>query len=135
MRSRLIFSIDEEQKRITVRYIGDISGNEIVTELTKHLESVGDVWLYDMTFDMRRFEGFVPFEELARLAKHWATIAQGRDVGRKVAIVSNDPLVLARANAYSIEFPTRSFRIFQDMADADLWLDGELTESAAKLVS
>lgn len=130
-RSRLNFSQNDEQKRITIRYIGDVDGQEIVNGIARYLETVGEVWLYDIIIDMRRFEGFVPFEELGRLAREWATIAHGRDMGRKVAIISQDPLVLARAKAYPATFPTRVIRIFAEMIDGENWIEGKETASEA----
>lgn len=130
-RSRLNFSQNDEQKRITIRYIGDLDGQEIVSGIARYLETVGEVWLYDIIIDMRRFEGFVPFDELGRLARQWATIAQGRDMGRKVAIISQDPLVLARAKAYPVTFPTRVIRIFAEMIDGENWIEGKETAAPA----
>lgn len=127
MRSRLNFSQNDEQKLLTIRYIGDLDGQAIVNGIARYLESVGEVWLYDIVIDMRRFEGFVPFDDLGRLARQWATIAQGRDMGRKVAIISSDPLVLARASAYPATFPTRVIRIFGDMVQAQNWIEGKDT--------
>lgn len=135
MRPRLSFNIDEEQKLIVIRYIGALDGHEIVATLSKNFEAMGDPWLYDMVFDMRRFDGFVPFEELGLLARNWAVLAQGRDMGRKVAIISSDPLVHARFGAYKQEFPTRTFQVYSDINEGWMWLTGSDASADSRIAS
>lgn len=122
MRPRLSFNIDEPQKLVLIRYVGDLPGDEIMETITANLEAMEAPWLYDMVFDMRRFEGFVPFEALSGLAQSWAKIAKGRDEGRKVAIISEDPLIQARFSAYQQNFPTRRFRVFREYGEASAWI-------------
>ncbi|MFT4091425.1 MAG: hypothetical protein QM645_11880 [Asticcacaulis sp.] len=135
MRPRLSFNIDESQKLVVIRYIGNLPGHEIVETLSAKLVSMQSPWLYDMVFDMRRFEGFVPFEELSLLAMNWAKIAQGRDKGRKVAIISEDPLIHARFSAYKQEFPTREFRVFSDFGETSAWISGAAAHESSSLAS
>jgi len=135
MRPRLSFNIDESQKLVVIRYIGNLPGDKIITDLSGHLKAMQSPWLYDMVFDLRRFEGFVPFEELSLLAIEWATIAKGRDKGRKVGIISEDPLTHARFSAYQQEFPTREFRVFRDYGATAAWISGTEPSEAPPLAS
>lgn len=135
MRPRLSFNIDESEKLVVIRYIGNLPGHEIVETLAANLKAMDAPWLYDMIFDMRRFEGFVPFEELSLLAMNWAEIAQGRDKGRKVAIISEDPLVHARFSAYKQEFPTREFRVFKEFGETSAWISGAAIHESPSLAS
>jgi hypothetical protein len=122
MRPRLSITHDEAQKLIMIRYIGAIEASEIVSKITEYLQNIPDTWTYDIVYDLRHFNGIMPYQELGELGEKWANLAQGRDMGRKVAIISKDPLIHARIATYTQEFPTRIINVFGKMSEGFDWL-------------
>ncbi len=92
----------------------------------KVMEDVRDddrPWRWNILFDMRAFEGHEVFAEWEAFARDWYGLAGDRDSGRRMAVVSEDPLIAARFSTHSYQdlFPTRDVRLFTVLEDAVAW--------------
>ncbi len=84
-------------------------------------------WHWNLLFDMQPFEGHEMFAEWESFARDWYDLAGDRDEGRRVAVVSGDPLIAARFATHSYQdlFPTRQVRLFDRLDDAMAWASAE----------
>lgn len=83
-------------------------------------------WRWNILFDMLPFEGHEVFEEWEAFARAWYDVAGDRDSGRRMAVVSDKPLIAARFRTHSYQdlFPTREMRLFASLDDALAWAGG-----------
>ena len=121
--TRVAFSIDELRKTLIFRYIGDISGDRLYAQALDHIQTVEAPWLYDFLVDTRRFDGVIRAGDTERFGRQWADLAQGRDAGRRIAVVSRDPLIRARKNLRDAIFCHRQSGVFATMDEALEWLE------------
>jgi hypothetical protein len=121
-RSRITLSIDEEMKLIIVRYIGDLDGDEVNTNMLQSFAKLDKPWTYDTIMDMRRFNGTIMTTEIEDLAKGWAQLVQGRDAGYLSAVISDDPLVRARFSITQSLFPQRILENFNTFDEGLNWI-------------
>ncbi len=120
--ARVAFSIDEPRKTLIFRYIGDLSGDRLYAQALDHLHTVEAPWLYDFLVDTRRFDGVIQASDTETFGRSWADLAQGRDAGRRIAVVSSDPLIRARKSLRDAIFPHRTSDVFATMDEALEWL-------------
>lgn len=123
MRSRLSLTIDEASRLMILRYIGDMEGGEINTSMMQQLAALDQPWTYDTLVDMRRFEGVVLGDEIQELGLRWSLLAQGRDKGRLIAVISDDPLVWARQSLTQAAFPFRRVAYFGTLDEGLDWIN------------
>ncbi len=121
-RSRIGFSVDETNRLLIARYIGDISGADINLQLMHHASRLHAPWQYDHIIDTRRHDGTVLARDTEQLAKRWAFMAQGRDAGRMTAMVTQDALIRARQSQRSVIFPGRIMQVFDNFDEALEWI-------------
>lgn len=121
-RSRLTISVDQANKIFTIRYIGEIAGDEINQSLLHQVSQIDKPWDYDTIVDMRRHDGTVLSTEIEDLGKRWNLLAQGRDEGRLIAIISEDPLVHARQGQSQAMFPSRILKAFARLDEGLEWI-------------
>lgn len=122
MRARLTLSADHESKIFIVRYIGGIDGGEINDSMIDQLARMERPWEYDSVIDMRRHDGTVMSSDIEELATRWNALAQGRDRGRRTAVISEDPLVRARISVTQSLFPQRVMVHFENYDEGLDWL-------------
>lgn len=127
-RSRLTLSVDNANRVITFRYIGGIDGGDINMSMIDQLMQLDRPWEYDNIVDLRRHEGTVTASEIEDLAHRWQSLAQGRDQGRLIAIVSDDPLVHARLPISRAAFANRIVEGFALMEEGASWIEVQRRE-------
>lgn len=134
LRPRVLFAADQRRRLITIRYIGNIAGDIVVSTILDHLNVLERVWEYDSVFDLTRHEGLVEMRDHDAFARGWRNLAGGRDAGRRTAVVSLDPLIEARLPLLQSLFPFRTLMVFNSMSAAEAWLQ-EGRENSADTIS
>lgn len=124
-RSRLTLSIDTPNQIMLLRYIGGIDGADINVSMIDQLRQVDRPWDYDTIVDLRRHEGLVTADEIEELGRRWQMLAQGRDTGGCIAIVTDDPLVHARLPITRGAFPNRTVEGFALVEEAMCWIEAQ----------
>lgn len=132
IRARIAFRADPARRLITVRYIGDVSGERLCREMMDLFRDVENVWEYDCLYDLTRHEGTVSSADNEELGRQWHEIAQGRDAGRCTAIVSSDPLLHARAKLSQSSFSARTLSLFYTVEEGEAWIESRRAEEARK---
>ena len=120
-RYRFNFMVDEANKLVVVRPIGDMPAAELVDQLFDHYRALSEPWTYRRLNDFRRFEGFLDQEALTGIARRWAELTAGVTYHARVAVVSNDPLDRLRLPAVSPQFPNETICLFSDFHEAVGW--------------
>ncbi len=131
LRARVTFSIDEASRTLVFRYIGDLTGDQLYAQIIEHIQTVEAPWLYDFLVDARRLEGVIQASDTEAFGRWWAEYAQGNDAGRRIAVVSSDPLIHARKSLRDAIFPHRTSGVFDTMDEAQDWLAAASPEAAA----
>jgi len=121
-RPRITVSIDQAMKIMIVRYIGGLDGEDVNDGMMSQLVNIPDVWTYDSMIDMRRYEGTIMASEIEDLSLRWNLLAQGRDRGGFIAIISDDPLVRARLSITQTLFPQRIMENFNTFDEGLDWI-------------
>lgn len=129
--ARVAFSIDETRKTLIFRYIGDLSGEQLYAQILQHLQTVEAPWYYDFLVDARRLDGVIQAGDTEAFGKQWETWAQGRDAGKRIAVISNDALIRARKNLRDAIFLHRLSGVFTTMDEALEWLATSTTDASA----
>ncbi len=135
LRPRVGFHVDESQHLLTVRYVGDICGDEILPKMLAACHALDKAWRFDVIHDLRRHTGRMDIRDNEAFAQGWRAICGGRDAGRCTAIVSNDPLVDARLPLTQAMFPGRTVAVFGTNESARAWIDTVRAETAAASVA
>ncbi len=121
-RSRLTVSVDQANRILTVRYIGDIDGDGVNDSMLAQLSQIDRPWEYDSIMDLRRHDGLIVASEIEDLGLRWALMAKGRDEGCLTAIISEDPLVNARLSQSQAVFPHRVMACFARLEEGIDWI-------------
>jgi hypothetical protein len=121
-RPRVTLTADTESRIIFVRYIGDVDGQTVTETSIGQFSDVERVWEYDAIFDLRRFDGVLLSTEIQELGERWRKLVSGRDAGRRSAIITSDPFVIARLPATRQRFPNRTIEIFATFDEGLEWI-------------
>ena len=122
LRPRVSLSVDKALNILTLRYIGDMDGATLYAQLLDQFLRVGDPWTYDLIVDFSRYEGVLLTSDNEAFGRVWEDLAQGRDAGRLMAIVSRDPLIIARKAVRAYIFPNFIIDSFITCAEAQDWI-------------
>jgi hypothetical protein len=122
LRPRVSLSVDTVLNTLTIRYIGDMDGASLYAQLLDQFLRLGEPWTYDLIVDFSRYEGVLLTSDNEAFGKVWENLAQGRDAGRLMAIVSRDPLIIARKAIRAYIFPNFIIDVFNDCAEAQTWI-------------
>jgi len=115
-------TIDEPQKLITFRLKGARSSQYYTGKFIETYAMIDRPWLYRRLMDHRQCETTIDFEDVQKLADHWAHITRGTTAIHYVAILTSDALTRARPATYSHLFPNQEIRSFTELHDALDWL-------------
>lgn len=122
MNGHVGFTMDALKRRLIFRYTHVREGENALIEVGQTFQTVDKPWEYHVLLDMRRYNLILDLSQVQQFAEYWANFMQGRDQGRRVAIVSTDPVVRLRMSEYGRIFPTRIFALFETFDEGLDWL-------------
>jgi hypothetical protein len=127
--------IDPSNLLFHFRLIGAVSGNMLLKALGDAYRQVDDPGEYDHIFDMRRFINIVAYDDLAQGIALWRRMSKRPDATTKWALITDDPLRIARTNAFIPVFPDVKAEVFPKLDDAMTWLRPHpVTAAGARVV-
>ena len=115
-------TVDEPQKLITFRLKGAESSQFYTDKIIEAYAAIDCPWSYRRLMDHRQCETTIIFEDVRKMAAHWADMTRGETAIHHVAILANDALIRARPATYSHLFPNQEIRAFTELHDALDWL-------------
>jgi len=119
---RVAFSLDAANRRLIIRYQGNISGYEIVNDVIAYLKNLDNFWTYDVIIDMRRFQGVMLSADNEAFAKWWYETLPVPDPGHYSAVISADPHIQARLAVSQSIFPNHILSVFASLDEGLDWL-------------
>lgn len=132
-RARITMSVDKAARIIFVRYIGELDGPDVTDSIITQSAEIEHMWEYDGVFDMRRFDGVVPSSELENFGQRWAALTQGRDAGRRTAVITDDAFIHARFSSTQEIFSGRILKAFHNFDEGLDWINSQREADKAAL--
>jgi len=120
-RNGISVEIHPEAHFVLFRLQGVVYGKELLEVTERTYAALTDPWAYDRLFDIRQFINVLQFEDFAALAEQWPKLA-GRVRPLRLAVVTQDPVRIARNEKYSPVLPNIVSRTFGSMEEAKAWL-------------
>ncbi len=120
-RNAVSVQINDHAGFITFEVRGVIYGKDILDVTEQTYSTLDTPWRYNRLYDLRAFVNVFQFEDFVALSEQWQRIA-GRNAPMRWAVLTDDPVRLARAQVFSPLFPDITVRTFGTLADAIAWL-------------
>lgn len=124
---RLAWSVDTGRRVLTILCRGAISDDDLLSLIPPIWETCPEVIGNDTLVDARAVtsEGGWTWAALRQIGRLWREFAQGRDLGRRTAIVTTDSWIAMLVGAFVLDYQGRHFRCFADPVSAQAWLSGQ----------
>ncbi len=122
--------INDQAGFITFALCGVVYGDHLLAVTEETFRGVAEPWRYNRLYDLRRFINALQPTDFVALHEQWPKLA-GRVLPMRWAVLTDDPVRLARAKAYAPLFPDVTVRTFDNLAEAISWLTGHLTADQA----
>ncbi|MDI7774661.1 hypothetical protein [Asticcacaulis sp. EMRT-3] len=119
---RVSLSLDEDHRILTLRYIGGLGGDVLYAQLLEQFHRISAPWSYDILVDTRRYDGVILASHTEAFGQQWADLAQGRDQGRLMAIITTDPLIRVRKGLRTTIFPNHISEVFATFDEGLDWI-------------
>jgi hypothetical protein len=123
-RNGISVEIHPEAHFVLFRLQGVVYGKELLDVTERTYAALTDPWAYDRLLDIRQFINVLQFEDIAALAEQWPKLA-GRVRPLRVAIVTGDPVRIARAERFAPVLPNVVAHTCGTMEEAEAWLAQE----------
>lgn len=120
-RDTISVEINDHAHFITFRLSGVLYGNDLLDITEKVYAALDEPWRYNRLYDIRAFINVLQFQDFVDLAEQWPRLA-GRQQPTRFAIVTEDPVRVARTDAYGPILPNITARAFGSLAEAIGWL-------------
>lgn len=129
-RNGVSVEIHPEGRFVLFRLQGVVYGKELLDVTERTYAALNDPWRYGRLLDIRQFINVLQFEDYAALAEQWPKLA-GRVVPLRVAVVTDDPVRIARAERFGPILPNIIAQTFSTVDAAQAWLAEEAPVKAA----
>jgi len=120
-RNAISVEIHPESHFVLFKLQGVVYGRQLLDVTERTYASLTEPWRYNRLFDIRQFINVLQFDEFAALAEQWPKLA-GRVQPLKIAVVTEDPVRIARADTFGRVLPNIEVRTFGAMEMAEAWL-------------
>ncbi|MEI9904381.1 MAG: hypothetical protein WDN06_10705 [Asticcacaulis sp.] len=101
---------------------GVVTMPEVLDITTQTYAGLEKPWLYNRIYDLRAFINIVSLDDLKLLIGQWDKIVGRRHAPMRFAMVTDDPVRIARAKAYGPLFPHVDQGVFSSLEEALAWL-------------
>lgn len=123
---RVTWSVDADCRLVLVTCRAAVTDDDLLSAIPQIWQQHPEVIGYDTVVDARALtsEGGWTWPALREIARRWRDFAQGRDHGRRTAIVTTDSWVAKLTAAFVLDYRGRRFRCFGEPAAAFEWARG-----------
>ncbi|MBW8882599.1 MAG: hypothetical protein JF615_14600 [Asticcacaulis sp.] len=129
-RSRISLTVDVSSHILMIR-LHSLGDAHETPDLIDHVNDVAEPWSYDAILDFRRYEAELSHDYLIHLGQKWVQLAQGRDLGRRLALISPCPVLSGQLLALAKALPGRGLAVFESFDDGLDWIKASRTCVAA----
>ncbi|ESQ76466.1 hypothetical protein [Asticcacaulis sp. AC402] len=120
-RSRISLNVDALNRILFIR-LHSLRHEHETPDLNDCLLGVEQPWRYDALFDFRRYEADLSGEYLAFLTQTWTGMYEGRDRGRRMALVSPCPVLHLQLREMRGVVPDHGTVVFESFDEGLDWL-------------
>lgn len=131
-RNGIDISVNSHDRFILFTFRGLLNGRQMLDATTAAYTGLEKPWLYNRIYDLRPFINIVSLEDLTALVRQWEAIVGRRHAPMRFAVVSDDPLRMARTKAYGPLFPHLDVAVFSSIDEAAAWLGSEAMPLASE---
>jgi hypothetical protein len=119
----LKFDEDENKRRVRILVSGALHSSDYIDAQIRRLEAQPRLLSYDRLADISLCTGHVAYEDVIRYGDYWKSVKHLmlRDI--RVAVVTDNPLTIARLPMSNLSYPRQVMKAFMTVAEADAWLD------------
>ena len=101
---------------------GEVGDEVALRDIPKIWEEHPEVLGFGTLVDLTKDAGSISWSAVKNIAQRWQRFADGRDAGRRTAIVVRDDVWARYARAISTLFPGRHVLVFRNLLSASEWL-------------
>lgn len=120
-RDPIAVQINDHAGFVTFTLRGVLYGPQLLAVTEHTFRQLDEPWRYNRLYDIRGFINVLQFEDFVALADQWPKLA-GRPARMRWAILTEDPVRIARAEAFGPLFPDIEVRVFGTLKTAISWL-------------
>ncbi len=124
-RDAVSVQINDHAGFVTFELRGVLYGNDLLEVTEQTYRALDEPWRYNRLYDLRAFVNVVQLADIVALVEQWPKLA-GRKAPMRWAILTDDPVRLARTQAFSPLFPDVTVQSFGKLAEAITWLTNDL---------
>lgn len=122
---------DHDRRRIHIRSHGPMDAAAYVERQMDQLSADSELCAYDRLTDLSGSHGFVTADHVARYAEFWQGLRFYMPRTIRVAVVTDNRLVVARLPMANLSFPKQIMKSFTTADAAGQWLDAYAPTRAA----
>ena len=132
----ITWEIDHQRRLLIIRYFGDVTGEMAVSQIPEIWRRHPEVLTYNCLIDQTQYTGSIGIDDVKEISDQWYKFADGRDVGKRTAIVSTDEWTDQVVKAIAIHFKTQFLATFNTCEKAQVWLaEGGVEDTVASEAS
>lgn len=124
-RNGIDIAVNSTDHYILFTFRGILNGKQMLDATTTAYSGLDKPWLYNRIYDLRPFINVVSLDDLTQLVRQWEKIVGRRHAPMRFAIVTDDPVRMARTQAYGPLFPHLDVGAFPTLEEATAWLKTE----------
>jgi hypothetical protein len=124
-KTRVLLIEDEVNKIIVVRF--GAQKNEDLPQLKDSFSAIKAPWLYDVIFDLRRFDGPLSVKYIGYLTLIWRRLSQQHTTERRMAIISTHYNLNGWLEQRLSKVPERRVFVFDDFDEGLDWIKATRT--------
>ncbi len=123
-RNAVTVQINDHAGFVTFILRGVVYGPDLLDITERTYRQLDEPWRYNRLYDIRGFINILQYEDFVALTEQWPKLA-GRPAQMRWAILTEDPVRIARAEAFAPLFPQVEVRVFGKLKGAISWLTGD----------
>lgn len=114
--------VDYSINLVTMAFVVDMPDVDARVCLLEAFNEIPKAYLYDWLFDFTALSQVISAETALETGAEWRRIAQGRDVGRRSAVISRHPKYQTLIDETQKTMPFRSLAFFDTIEEGQHWL-------------
>ncbi len=131
-RNGIDVTVNGTDRYIIFTFRGVLNGRQMLDATAAAYIGLEKPWLYNRVYDLRPFINIVSLDDLSAQIRQWEKIVGRRHAPMRFAIVTDDPVRMARTRAYAPLFPHLDVAAFPEIEDAVAWLKAAATPHASE---
>ncbi len=120
---KIALTVNYPDSLMVVRFLEDLNQDELVKGLIYAFNDEATAYTLDWLVDLSPISEPLSAEKIRVIGRAWQRLARGRDVGKRTAYVSLDPVMRERLLLPNASPQYRTICAFEDYAKAAAWLE------------